>query len=367
MSVIETIFNLGNIMIREDEDGTYLDTCLENLNNKFYRGGHQSFKEAWENCTDLELMLQIAYGAFVDERKIMAILLLYAQKWVPYMTDERSIKAMEVAKSFALGLATREEFYAAGNEADKAYTSFLDKNGLEETNEKIAVVISSVIFQMDFHRLEGVVHFIQYFDKTPGLTDNDKKEILMKCHDILTQEVYKNIDDRLSLEEKIYEIEGKKVILDVHLARIYGMTVKKLRQFIATKLNYPWILKIDRDEIMRICPINRPQFACELYHCAWLATHFDDIEKNMQAIQEIIQLIPASEKKSENYENMFEKLRIFYDAKNRSLLNKVVAHQQLIEVCSDEFFWQGEEEVSKENMEKRVDELGRAILDIDTV
>jgi hypothetical protein len=75
----------------------------------------------WQNCTDLELMVEFLWGK-VSDRRLRLFAVASCRRIWHLLTDKRSQKAVEVSEKFAEGQASRQELAAARAAADKAHS-----------------------------------------------------------------------------------------------------------------------------------------------------------------------------------------------------------------------------------------------------
>ena len=86
--------------------------------------GERTLKQAWAECERGDWMLWFAAKMDVDIRTLTKAKVSTARLVQHLMEDERSLKALDVAESFAEGRATRQELDAAVAAADAAAAAY---------------------------------------------------------------------------------------------------------------------------------------------------------------------------------------------------------------------------------------------------
>ena len=88
-----------------------------------YYSQFNSFKKAWLDCERGDWMLWIAKKLNVDKRKLTLAKGKCAELVKHLMTDERSVKAVEISIMYGHGRATEQELNIATDAADAAYAA----------------------------------------------------------------------------------------------------------------------------------------------------------------------------------------------------------------------------------------------------
>lgn len=282
-----------------------------------------SFEQAWENCKFPWLMLRLAYELEVDMRKIMEIKVIAAKHYLDEMKDNRSKRAVEFAERYVAGEVSEEVMHLATLDAVDAFEPYATNpfKGFDPKSKAKYKAARAAKYVGDFESCE-VIYPVEV-----------EKEMIDACQRILTAPVYEQINALPG--EKIYQVRGKDVIIDTHLARIFGADLKELREYLLEEMrkeyNNDEIFQLTREEGNEIgdkrpsLPIATPLYQCPTF--VGYTGYIVQVERNLQATKEIIGLIESSEKDldKDTYHATFKTLVEAY----RNALDKV-KHQRVL-------------------------------------
>ncbi|MCF8218756.1 MAG: hypothetical protein K9J21_07215 [Bacteroidales bacterium] len=125
------------------------DSCKEAIE---FTKNYESFEAAWNACQRGDWMLWIAQRLKVDHRKLTLAKALCAETVIHLMRDERSRKAVEVAKKYGNYKASQKDLtdataYAAAVADDAAAAAVAKENNQKQTADICRKILTDEVLK----------------------------------------------------------------------------------------------------------------------------------------------------------------------------------------------------------------------------
>lgn len=165
---------------------------------KEFYGNYQSFEEAWENCQNLSLMLEIAKNFEFDKKTIFLLKAQCAGTVKNVMGNKDSEKAVEVAEKYALGQVDHFELAKYRNPSYDAFDSIFFS--IHSINNPCMVDSRDAAFECTTYSesssilFESLINVVWHSIRASRFEKN-KRRILEKCRESLKEELYDKINE----------------------------------------------------------------------------------------------------------------------------------------------------------------------------
>ena len=151
-----------------------------------YMASHATVQEAWQACQRGDWMMWWAQHCGVEKKVLLFCAVKQARLAQHLMTDQRSIKALDVAEAYAHGQATLDELRRAHIEAGSVYSAYVGTYSTDGASPVAACVAACVTDGVTDGVARAVAQAVAYecYAYRPWDYAQAAAKILAQCADI---------------------------------------------------------------------------------------------------------------------------------------------------------------------------------------